>query len=113
MGELELIAAIEAALHRPGKRVLTGPGDDAAVVRAAGVAATSVDALAEGVHFTLATHSYADVGHKALAAALSDVAAMGAGAGEAYVALVLPPDTSEQASLELVGAMNELAGDVG
>jgi thiamine-monophosphate kinase len=113
MPELELIAAIEAALRRPGKRVLTGPGDDAAVVRAGGVAVTSVDTLAEGVHFTLATHSHADVGHKALAAALSDIAAMGAEPGEAYVALVLPPGASEQAALELVAGMDELAGEAG
>lgn len=113
MPELELIAAIEAALRRPGERVLQGPGDDAAVVHAGGVAVTSVDALAEGVHFTLTTHSYGDVGHKALAAALSDIAAMGADPGEAYVALVLPRGTGEAEALELVAAMDELAGATG
>jgi thiamine-monophosphate kinase len=86
-------------------------GDDAAVVRARPFAVTSVDAFAEGVHFELSTHSPADVGWKALAAALSDLAAMGAEAGEAYVSLALPPGFD--GALELVGGMEELAGATG
>ena len=67
-------------------------GDDAAVVRARGLAVTSVDTMVEGVHFRLADSggpfSLADAGHRALAAALSDLAAMGgAEPGEAYLAL--------------------------
>src|SRR5919197_4733068 len=106
MGELSLIAAIERALSTRGGRVLRGPGDDAAVVSAGGaVAVTSIDAMVEGVHFRLATHSPGDVGHKALAAALSDLAAMGARAGEAYVALGLPAELGEERALELLDAM--------
>ena len=82
-------------------------GDDAAVVRARPLAVTSIDTVVDGVHFSMATHSPADVGWKALATALSDIAAMGAEAGEAYVALVLPPGF--EGALELVGAMEELA----
>jgi thiamine-monophosphate kinase len=110
MGELSLIAAIEEALAARGGRVLRGPGDDAAVVRAGGaVAVTSVDAMVESVHFELSTHSPADVGHKALAAALSDLAAMGVRGGEAYVALGLPGGFGEERALELVNAMEALA----
>jgi thiamine-monophosphate kinase len=114
MGELSLIAAIERALEERGGRVLRGPGDDAAVVRAGGsVAVTSIDAMVEGIHFKLDTHSPADVGHKALAAALSDLAAMGARPGEAYVALGLPEGFGEERALELVTAMEELADRTG
>jgi thiamine-monophosphate kinase len=114
MSELSLIASIERALTARGGRLLRGPGDDAAVVRADGaVAVTSVDAMVEGVHFRLDTHSPADVGHKALAAALSDLAAMGARAGEAYVALGLPPGFGEERALQLVHAMEELAERTG
>ena len=114
MGELSLIAAIERALSARGGRVLRGPGDDAAVVRAGGeVAVTSIDAMVEGVHFKLRTHTPADVGHKALAAALSDLAAMGARAGEAYVALGIPPGFGEESALELVQAMERLAERTG
>jgi thiamine-monophosphate kinase len=114
MGELSLIAAIERALSARGGRVLRGPGDDASVVRAGGaVAVTSIDAMVEGIHFRLDTHSPADVGHKALAAALSDLAAMGARPGEAYVALGLAPDFGEGPALDLVSAMEELAEHTG
>jgi thiamine-monophosphate kinase len=105
--ELELIGAIRAALTDRGKRTVRWSGDDAAVVRARALAVTSIDTVVDGVHFSLATHSPADVGWKALATALSDIGAMGAEAGEAYVSLVLP-DRFEGA-LELVGAMEELA----
>jgi thiamine-monophosphate kinase len=84
-------------------------GDDAAVVRAAPLAVTSIDTIVEGTHFRLSTHTPADVGWKALAGALSDLAAMGARSGEAYVSLVLPPGF--EGALELVAAMEELAAD--
>ena len=92
-------------------RLLTGPGDDASVARADGVLVTTIDTVVDGVHFSLATHSAADVGHKALATALSDVAAMGAAPGEAYVALGLPADFD--GAEELVGAMEALAAETG
>jgi thiamine-monophosphate kinase len=114
MAELSLIASIERALSARGGRVLRGPGDDAAVVRAGGaVAVTSIDAMVEGIHFRLHTHTPADVGHKALAAALSDLAAMGARTGEAYVALGIPRGFSEESALELVHAMERLAERTG
>jgi thiamine-monophosphate kinase len=86
-------------------------GDDAAVVRAAPVAVTSIDTIVEGTHFTLSTHTPADVGWKALAGALSDLAAMGAEAGEAYASLVLPSEF--EGALELVEAMEALASECG
>ena len=113
MGELSLIARVQAMLGPPRGRVLTGPGDDAAVVRADGVCATSIDTVVDGVHFELATHSPADVGHKALATALSDIAAMGAEAGEAYVSVALPTGFGEDRALELVQAMRDLADRTG
>ena len=113
MRELDLIAAIEGLLSPPGERVLRGTGDDAAVVRGRPVAVTSIDTIAEGVHFDLATHSCADAGHKALATALSDLAAMGAEAGEAYVSLALPKGFPGDDALALVQGMAELAGRSG
>src|ERR1019366_8488385 len=92
-------------------RILRSIGDDAAVVRARPVCVTSVDAMIEGVHFRLADGwaSPAEVGHRAMAGALSDLAAMGAEAGEAYLVLGLPHDFSEQRALELVRAAAALA----
>ena len=106
-----MIEAIQAALGAPGDRVVRWVGDDAAVVRARPLAVTSIDTLAEEVHFRIHTHSPADVGHKALGAALSDLAAMGAEAGEAYVSLALPDAMDEDRALELVEGMAALAGE--
>lgn len=100
-------------LGEPGPRVGRGPGDDAAVVSARPVAVTSIDTVAEGVHFDRSTHSPEDVGHKALGAALSDLAAMGADTGEAYVSLALPGDLEEDEALGLVRGMAALARRTG
>jgi thiamine-monophosphate kinase len=109
--ELDLIRAIQAALTDRGDRTVRWTGDDAAVVRARPLAVTSIDTVVDGVHFALATHAPADVGWKALATALSDIAAMGAEPGEAYVSLVLP--AGFDGALELVGSMEELAAGCG
>ena len=91
-----------------GARVLRSLGDDAAVVRARGHAVTSVDMMVDGVHFRSDQLTGEEIGHRALAAALSDLAAMGAEAGEAYLALGLPPGAQRQA-LELAAGMQALA----
>src|SRR3954471_10850385 len=109
LGEFELIAglreAFEAARREQqaawGSRVRVGSGDDAAVSVPGGATATSVDALVEGVHFRRDSAGLSQIGRKALATALSDLAAMGAEPGEAYVAVGVPPDLDEDACLEL------------
>ena len=94
--------------------MLVGSGDDAAVVRARALAVTSVDAMVDGVHFRLGvTASAADAGHRALAGALSDLAAMGADPGEAYVVLGLPPGFARADALALADAMAALAARCG
>jgi thiamine-monophosphate kinase len=93
MRELELIDALERVLAPGGPRVVRWLGDDAAVVRARGYAVTSVDSMVEGVHFRRYQLSPEEIGHRALAGALSDLAAMGAHAGEAYMTLGLPAGT--------------------
>jgi len=111
VGELELIAAIETAIADRSGRLVRWTGDDAAVTRARPYAVTSIDTLVDGVHFRRATHAPGDIGWKALATALSDLAAMGAEPGEAYVSVVLPGDLDEP--LELVRGMEELATECG
>ncbi len=91
MRELELIEALAArSSARRDPRVVRGIGDDAAVVRARGYAVTSLDAMVDGIHFRSRQLSGEEIGHRALAAALSDLAAMAADAGEAYLMLGLP-----------------------
>jgi thiamine-monophosphate kinase len=111
VAERRLIEAIQAAIADRSDRLVRWSGDDAAVVRARPLAVTSIDTVVDGVHFSLATHTPADVGWKALATALSDLAAMGAAQGEAYVSLVLPAGFG--GALELVDGMEDLARRVG
>jgi thiamine-monophosphate kinase len=114
MGERELIAAIEAVLARPpDSRVLRWIGDDCAVVRGGAFAAVSVDVMVDGTHFRLGEVSPAEAGHRALAGALSDLAAMGAGWGEAYLAVVLPHGMADDDVLALHRGAAALAGELG
>jgi thiamine-monophosphate kinase len=113
MGEFELLARVRERLPPPRGRVRVGSGDDAAVTVPGGATATSVDALVEGVHFSRDGTGLGQAGSKALAAALSDLAAMGAEPGEAYVVLTIPPDLDEDACLEAVDGMVALAAATG
>jgi thiamine-monophosphate kinase len=113
MGEFELLAKLRERLPPPGSRVRLGSGDDAAITVPGGATATSVDAVVDGVHFRREGAELAQVGRKALATALSDLAAMGAEAGEAYVVLGAPPDLSEEECLELVDGILALAAETG
>jgi thiamine-monophosphate kinase len=90
-------------------------GDDAAIVRARPLCVTSVDAMVDGVHFHLRAGwaTPAEVGHRALAGALSDLAAMGADPGEAYLVLGIPAGFDEQHACELVRGAHALAADTG
>jgi thiamine-monophosphate kinase len=109
MGEFELLDRIRARLPQPGARVLLGSGDDAAITVPGGVTATSVDALLDGVHFRREWSSPTQIGAKALAVALSDLAAMGAEPGEAYVVLGIPTDLDEDGCLELLDGIAKIA----
>jgi len=113
MGEFELLAKLRERLPEPGRRVDLGSGDDAAITVPGGATATSVDAIVEGVHFRRDEADPKTIGRKALATALSDLAAMGAEPGEAYVVLGAPGDLSEGYLLALLEGMLELAGATG
>jgi thiamine-monophosphate kinase len=113
MGEFELLARVRERLPPPGPRVRLGSGDDAAIVVPDGATVTSVDTLIDGVHFRRGWMSLAQVGHKALAVALSDLAAMGAAPGEAYVVLGVPTDLDEDGCLELLDGLAALAAETG
>ncbi len=116
--ERSLIESIAAELEiqqtPAASRLVRGIGDDAAVVRSGGaLCVTSVDAMVQNVHFRLfeeGADTPFDVGWRALAGALSDLAAMGvARAGEAYVALGVCAEAGEAGALELMRGAVELA----
>jgi thiamine-monophosphate kinase len=109
MGEFELLARVRERLPAAAGHVLLGSGDDAAITVPGRATATSVDAVLDGVHFRRECASLAQIGHKALATALSDLAAMGAEPGEAYVTLGVPRDLDEDGCVELLDGMIALA----
>ena len=112
LGEHALLARILARLPRPSPLVLVGPGDDAAVlapVRNERLVVTT-DAGVEGVHFSRAYSSPMDIGHRALAVNLSDLAAMGATPRWALLSLVLPGSWPVADVEALVDGLAALAG---
>ena len=115
MGERELIAAIEAALpRRRDSRVVRWIGDDCAVVRGDAFAAVSVDVMVDGTHFRLGEGVGAeDAGHRALAGALSDLAAMGAAPGEAFLSIVVPEALGDDELVALHAGAERLAAACG
>jgi thiamine-monophosphate kinase len=116
MRELELIERLEAVLAPrggAGATVVRWLGDDAAVVRGRGYAVTSVDTVVDGVHFRSGQLTPSEIGHRALGSALSDLAAMGARAGEAYLALCLPAGTELEDAVALLAGARELADECG
>jgi thiamine-monophosphate kinase len=91
-GEFGLITRVVARLD-PGSSTLLGPGDDAALVAAPdGRVVASTDVLVEGRHFRRDWSGAADVGHRAAAANLADIVAMGATPTALLVALCTPAD---------------------
>jgi thiamine-monophosphate kinase len=114
LSERELIEALERTFSpRGSSRVLRGIGDDASVVRARGYAVTSLDAMVEGIHFRREQLSATEIGHRALAGAMSDLAAMAAEPGEAYLLLGLPPGQATDEVLELARGVQQLAESLG
>lgn len=109
MSELALIERIGARVRRrPGTEL--GIGDDAAVLTVGGTAVATQDLLVEGVHFRRGTAAPRDLGHKALAVNLSDIAAMGAEPVAALVGLCVPPGGLRDEEVdELYGGMDALA----
>ncbi|MDQ6941854.1 MAG: AIR synthase related protein, partial [Candidatus Eremiobacteraeota bacterium] len=110
--EDELVAQLRERLRGvPHERLLVGIGDDAAVWQPSrgNRSVITTDALVEGVHFTRNAMSARDAGHRALAANLSDVAAMGARPVLATIAVGFPPDTGTAWLLEAYDGIAALA----
>lgn len=110
LGELALIRLLTRGLPRRPE-VVTGIGDDCAVVRIPGSRQDFVfttDAVIERVHF-LPAHAGRRVGHKAVGRALSDLAAMGAEPLYLLVNLVAPARCPVQRLREIYAGAGKLA----
>ncbi|HEU4568832.1 MAG TPA: thiamine-phosphate kinase [Marmoricola sp.] len=113
LGEFGLIAELTGRFEQ-GPHVFTGPGDDAAVVRAPrGHVVVSTDVLVESRHFRRDWAEAVDVGRRAAAANLSDINAMGGTATALTVGLAAPASLPVQWVLDLSDGIAEEAGKVG
>jgi thiamine-monophosphate kinase len=112
-GEFGLIQRVTARLGT-APTTLLGPGDDAAVVAATdGRVVVSTDVLVEGRHFRCDWASATDIGHRAAAANLADVAAMGGVATALLVSLCIPPDIDPRWVEQLADGLAAEAAAVG
>lgn len=112
MTEDDLISKLQAIVSQAApSALLVGIGDDAAVWQPSRShrSVITTDALVEGVHFTRDAMSAADVGHRALASNLSDVAAMGAKPVLATIAFGVGPGADEAWILECYRGIAALA----
>lgn len=111
-GEDELVRRITEALPTDSS-VITGPGDDCAVVRHEyGTLLLKTDAILEGVHF-LPEAEPELIGRKALARAISDVGAMGGKPLHALITLVAPAQESGQRVLGIYRGLSSVAQQYG
>jgi thiamine-monophosphate kinase len=111
VGERALIERIRQRFPPSPSYVIIGIGDDAAVVEPERnlLEVLTTDCQVEGVHFDQTFVGAADIGHKALAVNLSDLAAMGAAPRVALLSLVLPPALPVSSVEALVDGMAALA----
>jgi len=107
-GLIDLLAKMAGSWH--DERLLIGIGDDAAAWRGdTSIQLATVDSLIQDVHFSLAIASWNELGWKALAVNLSDIAAMGGMPKYALVSLALPSHTEVEDITALYKGMIELA----
>jgi thiamine-monophosphate kinase len=115
IGERALIERIRRRLPPAPSSVVVGIGDDAAVaaVDRGALQVLTTDALVEGVHFDRRFSSPSDIGYKALAVNVSDVAAMGAAPRFALLSLMLPAGLEVGEVDGLLDGLIELATETG
>ncbi len=111
LGERRIIAEILARVPQAPGWLHVGIGDDAAVAapERGALEVLTTDALVEGVHFDRRFSSASDIGWKALAVNLSDIASMGATPRMALLSLALPRDLPADDLDALVDGFLEIA----
>jgi thiamine-monophosphate kinase len=104
-GEFGLIARVTSRLGSESTALL-GPGDDAAIVAAPdGRVVVTTDVLVEGRHFRRDWSSARDIGHRAAAANMADIVAMGAVPTALLVAFCAPTDLAASWAEELTDGL--------
>jgi thiamine-monophosphate kinase len=112
VGEFGLIARIRESLSTTGA-VIVGPGDDAAEVTTGESVLITVDVLVEGRHFRRDWCSALDVGRRAAAASLADIAAMGGSSSAVVVGFGAPADLPASWAQQCAAGIAEECGRAG
>jgi thiamine-monophosphate kinase len=108
--EQEFLRVIDRHFANQGEGILLGRGDDCAVLDPGGPFVLSTDLFVEDAHFRRSYFAPGDIGHKALAAAASDLAGMGARPLGFALSLAVPDDVGDQFLDAMLGGMAQLAG---
>jgi thiamine-monophosphate kinase len=110
-GERALIERIRGRVPAADRSLVVGIGDDAAVAAPdrGALQVLTTDALVEGIHFDRRFSTPSDIGHKALAVNVSDVASMGGASRFALLSLMLPAHTTLADVDELIDGLLDLA----
>ena len=111
VSEFELIAHIKEVFETP-EGVTLGVGDDCAVLDPGRFDLVTTDTMVEGVHFERGWSSPEDIGWKALATNLSDIAAMGGGPGVFFLNLCIPEDEEVEMIKEILQGMRLAASEL-
>ncbi len=111
IGERGLIDRIRRRLPPPPASLVVSIGDDAAVteVDRGSLQVLTTDSLVEGVHFDRRFSSASDIGYKALAVNVSDIAAMGAAPRLALLSLILPEHTEVETVDGIIDGLLDVA----
>lgn len=113
IGEFGIIDRL-AKLASTSPNVVEGIGDDCAVVRVGNeMLAVTCDMLIQDVHFRVHRERLQEIGWKAAAASLSDVASMGASPLFALVSCAAPSDFEMEALEEIFRGLNACLGEYG
>lgn len=116
MDEFGLIAHLSSRLAKQvpaqgaSHGIVVGIGDDTSVTRtpAGEDLLTTIDTMVEGIHFTQTTMGWADVGYKAIAASISDIAAMGGQPLHALISIAIPRDVALSALESIYDGFDEI-----
>lgn len=115
LGEFGLIDLIKQGTIQDPSSVIAGIGDDAAIVLPTPrqLQLLTTDMLVESVHFDLETTTPWQLGYKAVAVNLSDIAAMGGNPKQALISLAIPPNTTADFVINLYKGMKEICREFG
>jgi thiamine-monophosphate kinase len=115
IGEFGFIKRISRGCTIRPETVIKGIGDDAAAFRTDGrlVSLITTDLLVERVHFLRDVIAGSDLGYKSLAVNLSDIAAMGGTAREAFVSMAVPEDCDLAYLEDIFQGMKDLGAKYG